>query len=127
MTPSNHQSEESKYNYAVAFNRSTILRFIAIGATVGFISCSSSDKKSNSVTSEASTQAGWNASMQGLKESLTDLLPDIVDQKYYYEAANEASIKSKVIKLRDVAKAVKHNPSLAERDPSIRCKSSSNA
>lgn len=120
MTPNNHQSEESKYSYAVAFNRSTILRFIAIGATVGFISCSSSDKKSNSVTSEASTQAGWSASMQGLKEALTDLLPDIVDQKYYYEADNEVSIKSKVIKLRDVAKAVKHNPSLTERDPSIR-------
>lgn len=83
--------------------------------------CSSVEKKETIENSTATTtQSGWNANMQELKLALTDLLPDVIDQKYYYDFNNETSIKNKVVKVKELAKTVKHNPTLMDKDPSIR-------
>jgi hypothetical protein len=85
----------------------------AVCALSFFSACQSKEKKA------AQDKASFNGSMRDLQHSLEDLLPMVVDSSQYNDPANRRKIKDQVHELVQLSTKVQHNPSVAERDPSV--------
>ncbi len=97
---------------------------------ISIFGCQSSQTKSTSVDpahSETSSNTGktnsnpntFNGSMKELQETLTSLLPKVVDINQFNAPENQKQIQSEVKHLLALSKNVSHSPSVALKDPSV--------
>lgn len=80
------------------------------------LACSSRGKKE---TTNRSSTNGLQASMLDLKNSLETLLPSLIDQKSFEDAAQKDKVKTEINHLSEIASQVSHSPLKDKGDPSF--------
>lgn len=62
----------------------------------------------------------WSASMRSLQKNLTDLEPFLFNLKDYNDPSKQTFIKEKLAALAKESKNIGHNPTMIDRDPTVR-------
>ena len=95
---------------------------LSMGLFMGLSGCESADSKKGEDIPVSS--GSFSGSMQSLKNSLTDLLPLIMDPKQFNEDANQLKIRKEVSNLVKNSKDISHSPMVQNTDPTLRFVSS---
>lgn len=98
------------------------LKSIAISLVIiAGIACKSQVEKTSAEATQGTVEAStWSSSMQGLRASLNKLTPYIFSEEDFSNQKNEAMLKQEISLMAARSKVLNHNPTINNRDPSIR-------
>jgi len=94
------------------------INLVLILAVFILSACNHGFEKNNS--NSTPSDPALTASMQGLKNNLSHLLPIVINQKKFNLTENQQTISDEIKNLYQISKAVVHTKSVQQTDPSLR-------